>query len=1229
MNAGRCRNVAALGVALSLLCAFAAAAPAAAGSGPHAESVIFFAADGMRRDLVGKYAAAGSMPAMQQLIATGASAPDGGLRTQAPATSGPGSFSLATGAWSGVHGAPNNAFHINGQTFNNRASAFDSGVVQAETLAQAAERGGKRVAQIEWAGGRAGVIAGPTIDFREFFSGRGVATNYVDPDDDAGTVAAFALQFDHPAGFAGQAPFALAAPAAAAGWSNVPASYSPAMEMRLRVLDFGADKYGQNAYLYDSTDDGVTRYDRVLFAPTKDGNDRVADLARGEWADVKVAIVGGALTGLTAGFLIKVEELDPDLSRVRLFHSSVTRARASWPGWPGEPGFTGDFAEYVAQEMPTSTSADSGVVQAGIVSEETYVEQGLYWETFARPLVQYVIETHRPDLVMVGYPITADFSAEFLGLVTRTLPNGDPNPAFDDEQGDGARDYRVAARNGFLRAAYRVADETLAWVQSLMPANATTFVASDHGMAPQFLAVDASRVLVDLGLLSRPQTANCRLAAGETIGRAKACWTGATVQIYLNLAGRDPAGGGIQQVPAGDYDATVAAIRTALEGLSDASDWTGDGLPEGWRMIDRAFSKAAARYVANGPSSSADMAHPTRTGDVVAFAYPPYQFDGATPGTPVSRSGFFGQQGFAPELRLPAANVNLRATFLAGGEPILHTHDCDLRTIDLAPTIAYLMRIPAPQHAQGVVGLECLCGGRDVAVVPVVGLTDFHGRLDPTSLVMDGRSVSVGGAAQLATMFDEERAQHRGATLLLSSGDHVGASPANSGLLQDMPAIDVANAWGLAATAYGNHEFDYGLGRLLAQQARASFFFLGANIVESATGLPPDWARGMRTWRVAGVPVGVIGIALESTPELVPPGNIAGLSFLPAIDTIRRKSMLLRRRGVKAQIVLIHDGSTAGANAVDGAPAADWEGPIVDIVAAIQDTSVDAVFAGHTHRISNMRVGRIPVLQGLNAGASYSVAELLVDGGEVHWVGGATRVAKNLGVAARADVQAVVDDANAQAAVLGNAVIGTQAFDILRAPTRLFESAMGNLVADAMRLRYPGVDAALTNSGGLRADLRCNPPSAGEGPCEITWLEVFSVLPFGNRTVIETLTGAQLETAFLNGFAPSCNAAISTGRFPQVSGLVVSFGCSGGSPVVTGMWLAPDGPAGALTPIAAADEVRVVTNDFLFAGGDGYTVLGDGTDVAYSGDVQLELTVNHIAGNSPVAPVVEGRIVGP
>ena len=104
----------------------------------------------------------------------------------------------------------------------------------------------------------------------------------------------------------------------------------------------------------------------------------------------------------------------------------------------------------------------------------------------------------------------------------------------------------------------------------------------------------------------------------------------------------------------------------------------------------------------------------------------------------------------------------------------------------------------------------------------------------------------------------------------------------------------------------------------------------------------------------------------------------------------------------------------------------------------------------------------------------------------------------------------------------------------------------------------PWLDAAFTNSGGLRQDLTALPQRWGT-TCEITWGEVFSVLPFGNRTVILTLTGAQLEQAFLNGFSPVCNAAIATGRFPQVSGLEATFACNGTTPVVTGMWKTPQG----------------------------------------------------------------------
>ncbi len=1197
------------------------------------DKLLFFASDGLQQATVERYAKEGVVPGFRDLLKHGAKASGNGLLTQAAANTGAGWFTLTTGAWPSVHGSTNNTFHVNGQPFASSTSAFGAlpngaAVLQAETLAQAAERGGKKVAQIEWAGGRSGTITGPTLDFRSFLSGRGVATNYISPLDLAPFVTAFGLQFDHPAGFAGQAPFPEAAPAPATGWTNVPRSYSPAQQMRLRVLDFGVDKYGLNAYIYDSKNDRRTRYDRVLFSTTKDGADAVADLKQGEWADVKVTIQGGSLNGLTGGFLLKVEKLTSDLSQVRLFHTSVTRAIASWPTWPGEPGFTGDFAEFVAQRFPSSQAGDFAVLEAGIVSEETYVEQGLYWEKLYQPITRYVLRTYKPDLALVGYPVTDEFQHQFLGLVTKTLPNGARNPSYDDVQVNGTPDRRVKQREAFIRRAYKGSDATMRLAQDLLgKKDLTTFVSSDHGFAPQFLAIDASKVLVDLGLLSRPQTSNCRPATGETIGKAKACWAGGTVQIYLNLAGRDPAGGGFQQVAAGTEAATVQQIEDAFLALSDPNDWSGDGAPEGWKVIDRAFTKAEARAIPNGSGGTADMAHPTRTGDLVVFSAPPYQFDAATPGTLIALSAFFGQHGYVPDVQDLRSNTNMRATFLAGGDAIERGVVRNVRSIDLAPTAAFLLDIPAPQHSQGTVRLDLLDDGHKYTPVPIIGLNDFHGQLDPTTATFDGIANTVGGAGQLATMFDEEDSRLPGRTLLLAAGDNVGASPPNSALLDDVPTIDVENAWGLDATSFGNHEFDFGVDRILQHQERANFPFLATNVVDEDTGEAPDWMETSTVIRVNGVRVGVIGSVVRTTPELVSAGATEGLLFLDEAERIERESERLRRQGVKVQVVVIHEGAVLGSNAVDGLPATPWQGPITTIVDNLQDTTVDLVIAGHTHRAANFVQGHIQVVEGFNAGASYSVAQLMVEGSDVEWVGASTRTAKNLGVPSRPDVQAIVNAANDETAELRNQVVGTQSIDIRRDPARLSESAMGNLVADAMLDKYPGIDAALTNSGGLRQDILITPPSAGEAAGEITWGEVFAVLPFGNRTVILTLTGAQLTEAFLNGFSPTCNPAIATGRSPQVAGLSVRFHCNGLTPVVDAISKAPDGPAGPVTPIGPTDTVRIVTNDFMLTGGDGYTVLGQGTDVLQPGDGLLEITIEYITANSPVAPVVEGRIV--
>ena len=250
--------------------------------------------------------------------------------------------------------------------------------------------------------------------------------------------------------------------------------------------------------------------------------------------------------------------------------------------------------------------------------------------------------------------------------------------------------------------------------------------------------------------------------------------------------------------------------------------------------------------------------------------------------------------------------------------------------------------------------------------------------------------------------------------------------------------------------------------------------------------------------------VGVIGAELQNTPELVSAGATAGLTFLPEAERIKAESERLRREGVKVQIVLIHQGTASGTNAI-GKHAGHAVGrpdrrrsPTTS-----RRTTVDAMIVGHTHRVSNLMVGDILVTEGINAGATLLGPPADGQGRRRHL--GRRRHPRREGHRRHPAARRQGDRRRRQrrdAPSCATRSSGTQTADILRDPTRLHESEMGNMVADAMRAKYPGVEAAFTNSGGLASGLSYRtPPTAGEAPCEITWGEMFAVLPFGNRTV--------------------------------------------------------------------------------------------------------------------------------
>jgi 2',3'-cyclic-nucleotide 2'-phosphodiesterase (5'-nucleotidase family)/predicted AlkP superfamily phosphohydrolase/phosphomutase len=1207
---------------------------------PSAEKVIFFASDGMRPDLVDKYAAEGIMPTYADLIANGVKG-DNGLLQAFPPNTGVGWYTLATGTWPSEHGSTNNTFHRTGEgNFNNRTS-LGASILQADTLHQAAERAGKKVVSVEWVGARTHGLQGPVVDFRTFFSNRGVLVNYDLPGQPAGANA-FGVSYQR----VDLDP--------ATGWSNVPTSFSPAMQEQLKLTNTAfpaADNVDRfyDFYIYDSTNDSATNYDHVLVVPStasKNGNAAVADLAQGKWADVKVTLTGGR-AGQTAGFYLKAIEIAPDLSTFRIYFTSIARVNATYNGCTYAPGCNTPlgFEQTLAANFPTSTAADFAPLEAGIVDEDTYVEQGLMWKDAHWAYLDYIFNTLsvHPDLLFLGTPVTDEFSHQFMGLYTPTDIDGNPNPYFDDVTNDDIPDGRVEIREGYVRSAYHEADQTLALGRSLMGgSNVTVFASSDHGFAPQWYAVNVSKALVDLGLQEREQSGNCRKAAndpgtstpGDTL--VKECHAGGTAQLYINLAGRDPATGNTPQVAAADYETVRNNLINYFLNLDDPN------LPGTQQVVAAVFKKEQLRNV-----DGTDALHPNRSGDVVVVFRPPYQTDAATPGQLIAFSQFFGQHGYLPDLVNIDKNVNMHGTFVAAGPGIRKQDPVPgIRAIDVAPTIALLLGIPGPQNASGKILYQLFPNPGPLKEVTLLNISDYHGQLVPLSEAADnvtGTGASnpvfaIGGAAFLKPWFDVYRAEAPGGSLTLAGGDSVGATPPISSFFGDKPTIELMNMMGFDLDGLGNHNFDKGEQYLRNTLIPlATFKFLSANIVDASGETPEEWSKS-RVFDFGGFKVGLIGFSNEDIPQLTFPGALGPFHVDPALPAVNQRADQLRRRsGVGVVVAFGHLGATAGT-------LTNPTGPLITLADGV--TKVDAVIGDHTDfQVLAIRPNGVLVTENRSKGIRFTRVRLVFDTSTKTVVYKTADFHKpwNIGVTPDPAIQARIDDLNAQLQPILSTVIGNSTKFIPRTDQcgntagRTCESLVGNVVADAMRTKYSsiGVKFAITNSGGLRADLTCpttdNPndfcPSYTPPPYPITRGQVLTVLPFGNVVVTLDVNGAELKTMLENGVSqmPAAN-----GRFPQVSGLCFTYNIAApvGSRVISAVLADANGNCTTtLVDLTAASTYKIAENDFMASGGDSYPNF---SSRATTQDIMDQVVADYIQAAGTISPVVNatpnGRI---
>lgn len=1195
-----------------------AAPESATSSSPLTNKVIFFASDGMRPDLMEQYAVEGFMPTYAELMANGVRG-DNGMVQAFPPNTGVGWYTLATGTYPGEHGSTNNTFHRTGESdFNNRTS-LGASILQADTLQQAAERAGKKVVSVEWVGSRTHNLAGPVIDFRNFFSTRGVLTYPLVASEQAGA-AAFGISYQ------------VASIAQASGWTNTPAgdnTVSPPQQAFLTVATtFAAQNPTRtyDVYIYDSVVDGVSSYDRMVLTRTgaaKDANQASANLGVGDWMDVRLAGADGligARAGQTAGFYVKLVGLagsGGSVSSFKLYFTSVSRAIASCACDP-------NFESTLVNMFPTSTAADFAPLEAGIIDEDTYVEQGLKWSDFHLPALEYILTVVQPntDLLFLGAPTTDEFQHQFMALYTPTDINGNPNPYYDDLTNDNIPDGRVEIREGYVRSAYHEADQTLALGRSLMGVNTTVFAASDHGFAPQWYAVNAGKVLADAGIQTPEQISNCRAATGAgAVNKAKACWAGGTAQIYVNTV-----------LPAG---VTYAQVRTdivnAFQNLTDPAN-------PGAQVVERIILKEELRNV-----DGSDSLHPSRSGDVVVVLRPPYQFDAATPGQRIAFSQFFGQHGYLPELVDLAHNINMHATFVAAGPGIQHSDTPveNVRAVDLAPTLAFLMNIPGPQNARGRIMYELTQGSGRYKEITILDISDYHGQLVPLTETADNLaapaanpSYAIGGSAFLKTWFDVYRAEAPNGSVTMAAGDSVGATPPISAFFGDTPTIEVMNMMGFQLDGLGNHNFDKGQAYLRNTLIPlADYPFISSNVVDNKGKTPAEWKPSVVFDTFDGGKVGFVGFTNEDAPELVFPNSFDPFHVAPRLPAIQAEVNRLRKQGVKTIIVIGHDGATAGT-------LTNPTGPLVDVADGL--TGVDAVLGDHTNfQVLAIRPNGTLVVENLSKGIRFTRVRLVLDANTKTVVYKTADFHRpwNIGVTPDPAIQAKINDLNTQLTPILGAVVGSASIQILRsdvcgrADGRLCESLVGNTTTDAMRSAYSsiGVEFAITNSGGLRDALTCPPAGGGSGLCPsftpppylISRGQVLAVLPFGNVVTTVRVNGAELKTMLENGVSSMPGA---NGRFPQVSGLCFTYNIEAavGSRVTGALRQAADGSCtGAAIDLTAGSNYMIAENDFMTSGGDGYPNF---FARATTQNIMDQVLADYVTANSPLNPTIQGRI---
>jgi 2',3'-cyclic-nucleotide 2'-phosphodiesterase (5'-nucleotidase family) len=437
----------------------------------------------------------------------------------------------------------------------------------------------------------------------------------------------------------------------------------------------------------------------------------------------------------------------------------------------------------------------------------------------------------------------------------------------------------------------------------------------------------------------------------------------------------------------------------------------------------------------------------------------------------------------------------------------------------------------------------------------ILHTNDMHGQVLPRN--------GSGGLAQLATAIRREMPD-----LLLDGGDMFTGTMASDEFV-GKPMIEVMNRLGYAAAALGNHEFDYGIPELRNRLREARFPVLSANV----TGV--DEVQPYTILTVKGIRIGVIGLTVESLPQVTHPKNMKTIVVKDLIEAVRETLPKVRPLS-DFQIAVAHISTEEQLKVAKAFP------------------EIRLIVAGHPHAARATQVGQTLIVETGSSVQNVGKVTIRLSGKTPESIMWELLPLRNL--PPDPEIQTVIAPYEKTIAARSAERLGESRAELRKSDTE--ESALNNMVADALR-ETTGAQIALQNVGGIRATL-------GRGP--ITRSAVFDIIPFQNTLVTMNLTGLQLKQLLNRRVLAVSGVRVSWDTTRPRGSQLVSVSLPGGQ------------------PLQDAAQYSVASNDFMAAGGDGLLELTQGTSTRDTGILLRDAIAAYLRKHPVVTATTDGRV---